>query len=285
MPDPTGAREIVRSGQVWDEEADKAIAVVAAWKEDGKYDWARLPPDADFEAPNLDGAKLHEISRIETFFGEFKEGKLEAPLASQHAKDVYIKRPNVYTYAIYAFDVELEKEKGITETAEAAQKADAQVRSDIAAAFRRLHLRRGASVRGDMPEISLSDFMSDENAKRKEELEKDPGKESDTKEERDPKDRVSMIIKGVRAGLDHLHGLGYVHNDVTPESIMIEDDDNPVLTDFSACGRLRELVDDPVETPGYVVESTATHEAKKDDLIWEIVQKELEERKRPFSNA
>ncbi|KAH7886443.1 hypothetical protein F5I97DRAFT_1282959 [Phlebopus sp. FC_14] len=320
MSDPgRPRREKVMSAQFWDAETFQPTAVIVAWSEDGKYYRARLPPHADLEDPNLDGAEPHEIPHVGEFFGEWKEGMLEAPLASLEAKDIYIKRPNIGRYARHAFDDVLDKEKGATEAAEAAQEADAQMRGDIAAAFEReammyevLHgdehtskheniatyygcIREGdryfSGICLKRYKTSLADFMC-ENAKREEEeLEKagqkpGAGKERDRGEGLGP---ISNIIKGVRAGLDHLHGLGYAHNDLTPTNIMIDVVDGrdpvPVLIDFDACGRLGERVDNPVETPGYIVESTVTHEAKKDDLMWKIIQKELEERKRPFSNA
>ena len=47
------------------------------------------------------------------------------------------------------------------------------------------------------------------------------------------KDRQGFL-DGVRAGIDHLHSLGFVHNDICPSNIMFKDDDTPVIIDFSA---------------------------------------------------
>jgi len=46
---------------------------------------------------------------------------------------------------------------------------------------------------------------------------------------------VAKVISGVSQALSHLHGLGYCHNDVNPQNIMLTDDDEAVLIDFDSC--------------------------------------------------
>ena len=48
-----------------------------------------------------------------------------------------------------------------------------------------------------------------------------------------PPDTYSKIEKGI----EHLHGLGLVHNDVNPRNIMFSEDDTPVVIDFDSCKR------------------------------------------------
>ena len=45
-------------------------------------------------------------------------------------------------------------------------------------------------------------------------------------------------LRGIKAGISHLHGLGLIHNDINPENIMMDgvvDDMEPVIIDFDSC--------------------------------------------------
>ncbi|KAI0410603.1 serine/threonine kinase [Xylaria grammica] len=56
---------------------------------------------------------------------------------------------------------------------------------------------------------------------------------SDKQKLGDPID-VNRCLQGIRRGVDHLHGLGLVHNDLNPNNIMMDGDD-PVIIDFDSC--------------------------------------------------
>jgi serine/threonine protein kinase len=68
----------------------------------------------------------------------------------------------------------------------------------------------------------------------------------------------SSIIEGIKKGLDHLHALELVHNDITPSNIMLDQRDTPIIIDFGSCrrigeslegvGRMYEWYDDEVQT-------------------------------------
>lgn len=45
------------------------------------------------------------------------------------------------------------------------------------------------------------------------------------------------ILNGIRSGIEHLHGLGLVHNDINPTNIMLRSDYTPVIIDFDSCER------------------------------------------------
>jgi serine/threonine protein kinase len=46
------------------------------------------------------------------------------------------------------------------------------------------------------------------------------------------------ILKGIESGIQHLHSLGIIHNDINPANIMFKaNDDTPVIIDFDSCGR------------------------------------------------
>ncbi|KAJ7454782.1 kinase-like domain-containing protein [Mycena latifolia] len=51
---------------------------------------------------------------------------------------------------------------------------------------------------------------------------------------------VKKVIAGVRSALEHLHALGFVHNDVKPANIMLAADSRAVLIDFDSCHPLGE---------------------------------------------
>lgn len=63
------------------------------------------------------------------------------------------------------------------------------------------------------------------------------------------------VLRGIKRGLDHLHSLGLVHNDLNPNNIMIDDDSNPVIVDFGSCRREGAPKDRTAGTPGWYRES------------------------------
>jgi serine/threonine protein kinase len=48
-----------------------------------------------------------------------------------------------------------------------------------------------------------------------------------------------MSARNYIKGVNHLHELGLIHNDLKPLNIMI-DGDNPILIDFDSCKRVGE---------------------------------------------
>ncbi|KAI0313220.1 hypothetical protein OF83DRAFT_1175887 [Amylostereum chailletii] len=52
--------------------------------------------------------------------------------------------------------------------------------------------------------------------------------------EGDPVD-VEKVLRGLKAGLEHLHYIGLVHNDIKPTNIVLDDDGEAVIIDFDAC--------------------------------------------------
>ncbi|KAB8356448.1 hypothetical protein FH972_024031 [Carpinus fangiana] len=64
--------------------------------------------------------------------------------------------------------------------------------------------------------------------------------------------RTDVWIKGIQAGLKHLHSLGFVHNDISPSNIMFgSDDDSPIIIDFDSCCRIGEDKGEKKGTPGW----------------------------------
>ncbi|KAF8491644.1 kinase-like domain-containing protein [Gautieria morchelliformis] len=45
------------------------------------------------------------------------------------------------------------------------------------------------------------------------------------------------VLGDIRAGLDHIHSLGYVHDDINPRNIMLDDQGQAVIIDFDSCSK------------------------------------------------
>jgi serine/threonine protein kinase len=52
---------------------------------------------------------------------------------------------------------------------------------------------------------------------------------------------TKVCLKGIEAGLKHMHKLGLVHNDITTHNIMM-DGDKPIIINFNACTREGEYI-------------------------------------------
>ena len=55
-------------------------------------------------------------------------------------------------------------------------------------------------------------------------------------------EQVWKIIKDVSAGLAYLHGKGVVHQDISPDNILIDEDGNYLITDFGISNRARSTL-------------------------------------------
>jgi len=53
----------------------------------------------------------------------------------------------------------------------------------------------------------------------------------------------SRIVEGIKSGLDRLHALGFVHNDITPSNIMLDEGDTPIIIDFGSCRAIGESLE------------------------------------------
>jgi len=51
---------------------------------------------------------------------------------------------------------------------------------------------------------------------------------------------IVACMNGIRAGIKHLHSLGFAHNDLNPMNIALDGDDNPIILDFGSCKRAGE---------------------------------------------
>lgn len=44
-----------------------------------------------------------------------------------------------------------------------------------------------------------------------------------------------LCLRGIEQGIQHLHSLGLVHNDINPTNVMVDEMDNAVIIDFDSC--------------------------------------------------
>lgn len=88
---------------------------------------------------------------------------------------------------------------------------------------------------------------------------------------------TDSYLRHVRAGIDHLHALDIVHNDIHLDNVMFADRDGdvPVIIDFDSCA-IRGL---PLPTKrGQLPKGARTAEFENDDYGLEMLQKELSQR-------
>lgn len=48
-------------------------------------------------------------------------------------------------------------------------------------------------------------------------------------------DLLEAVLAGIRNGIEHIHSLGYCHNDVNATNIMFDDNNTPIIIDFETC--------------------------------------------------
>ena len=48
---------------------------------------------------------------------------------------------------------------------------------------------------------------------------------------------TNLVLKGIQAGIRHLHSLGLIHCDINPANIVMGRGDTPVIVDFDSCQR------------------------------------------------
>ena len=96
--------------------------------------------------------------------------------------------------------------------------------------------------------------------------------------EDDPRELdLSACIGGLRAGIQHLHALGYAHNDLNPMNVAMDRDDRPVILDFGSCRKFGETLLSG-GTPGWIDEDFSTTAAHQDLSALLKLEAWLEER-------
>src|SRR5579862_4452345 len=68
-----------------------------------------------------------------------------------------------------------------------------------------------------------------------------------------PSIAIDLCLQGIRAGMEHLHGLGLIHCDLNPTNILMTGD-TPVIVDFDSCRREGETLGLKAGTRGWTRE-------------------------------
>lgn len=83
---------------------------------------------------------------------------------------------------------------------------------------------------------------------------------------------TDSCVRHVKAGIDHLHALDIVHNDIHLDNIMLADDDVPVIIDFDSCA----IKGFPLPNKrGQLPKGARTAEFENDYYGLEMLRKEL----------
>jgi serine/threonine protein kinase len=78
-------------------------------------------------------------------------------------------------------------------------------------------------------------------------------------------DYMKHWLKSLQQALEHLHCLGFVHNDITPANIMLDRNNSPVIIDFGGLCRIGESLAFVKRTRGWHDESVI-HALKENDI-------------------
>ncbi|KAK2051009.1 hypothetical protein LY76DRAFT_557682 [Colletotrichum caudatum] len=83
--------------------------------------------------------------------------------------------------------------------------------------------------------------------------------------------KAARYLASIQAGLQHLHSLGIIHNDLTPMNVMIDEHDNPVIIDFDSCRVVGAALQDVKRTYGWYNRDVAvSRESNDTDALEEI---------------
>lgn len=88
---------------------------------------------------------------------------------------------------------------------------------------------------------------------------------ADCLKSQDPKLDPEKCLSGIRSGIEHLHELGLVHNDINPTNIMFRLDYTPVIIDFDSCEKEGSVPEFKTGTPGWD-DMDATTARRENDL-------------------
>lgn len=86
---------------------------------------------------------------------------------------------------------------------------------------------------------------------------------------------TSLCLEGIKRGLEHLHSLGLVHNDLNPSNIMFpaEDDDTAIIVNFGSCRPIGASMRNVPRTPEWYDEKVLTSLPSNDtDALDEIAE-------------
>lgn len=204
-------RELVQNFEAHDTEAEKYDHTITVWKEDGQYYWAKhLQRMTKVNLESLQG----EIIPVKPFLGKWDLSLKELTICPPEA---YEKRPRIFvTDTSQLAEEYLGPVPGDNVSAEARvlQKLEKHPHRNICKYYG--CIREGESIVAiclKRYNKTLFDAVSEKDVNF------DPAK----------------VLQGVRDGVEFLHALGLVHNDINPANIMFDDEGNAVIIDFDSC--------------------------------------------------
>lgn len=86
-----------------------------------------------------------------------------------------------------------------------------------------------------------------------------------------------QVLNDIRSGIEHIHSLGYCHNDISPGNVMFDKDGTAVIIDFDACRLSGEELGIKKGTPGYMKEGITLSQASNDFFGLERIEDYIDE--------
>lgn len=86
---------------------------------------------------------------------------------------------------------------------------------------------------------------------------------------------AQACLAGIRSGIEHLHRLGIVHNDLTPLNVMLDSTGSPVIIDFDTASAIGQPIGKGA-TPGWTRPDVKIGSADNDWYSFALLQKFLE---------
>jgi hypothetical protein len=88
--------------------------------------------------------------------------------------------------------------------------------------------------------------------------------------------RAARCMRDIRAAVEHLHALGYAHNDLNPFNIMVDEDDEVVVIDFGSCAPFGKRLMS-TGTYGWIDEEFSTSEKRHDVAALDKIERWLDD--------
>jgi serine/threonine protein kinase len=74
---------------------------------------------------------------------------------------------------------------------------------------------------------------------------------------------IEPFMGALESAINHLHRLGWAHNDLNPSNVLVAEDGRPVLVDFGSTKRIGCKLTTSRGTPGWMEEGDAYHTSEK----------------------
>ncbi|CAG8241614.1 unnamed protein product [Penicillium olsonii] len=92
---------------------------------------------------------------------------------------------------------------------------------------------------------------------------------------------TDQFMAGLESAIQHLHGLGWAHNDLNPSNVLVSEAGIPIIIDFEGCQKLGSSLKFIRGTPGWIEGDVGAHhtsEVKHDVFALVKIREWLEKR-------